>query len=146
MGPVPGQRDPMTRRSRSALIVSDSAPLRRYAAASLEAIRIVCTEAANGFQAMDRLTEKAFALYVLDLDMQPSDGLAIFAVTLFGGYRDASPVVIGYSGRAAGEQPRGAWPADAEFAALLPKPFHPAELVMAAQRVLDSAERDPSDL
>lgn len=136
----------MSRPSRSALIVSDSAPLRRYAAASLEAIGIVCTEAANGYLAMERLSEKLFSLYVLDLDMPQSDGLAIFAITLFDGYRDPSPAVIGYSSRPPAEARHGPWPADADLAALLPKPYHPAQLIAAAQQALDSTRRDPSDL
>ncbi|MDP3738495.1 MAG: response regulator [Hyphomonadaceae bacterium] len=136
----------MPRPSRSALIVSDSAPLRRYAVASLEGIRIVCTEAANGYQALERLGEKPFSLYVLDLDMPPSDGLAIFAITLFSGYRDPSPVVIGHSARPAGEARQGPWPGKAGLAALLPKPFHPAELIAAALAAFAEQPEDPSDL
>jgi two-component system, chemotaxis family, chemotaxis protein CheY len=136
----------MPRPSRSALIVGDSAPLRRYTAASLEGIGISCTEATNGYQAMERLSEKLFSLYVLDLDMPPSDGLAIFAITLFGGYRDPSPVVIGYSARPAGEARQGPWPGNADLAALLPKPFHPAELIAAALAAFGEQPEDPSDL
>src|SRR5262245_20191452 len=102
-GPVPGLRNPMGRLSRSALIVSDSAPLRRYIAATLEAVGYSCTEAANGYHAVDRLSERLFGLYAIDLDMPPSDGMSIFTITLTGGLRDPSPAVIGISQRSRGE-------------------------------------------
>src|SRR5262245_38627005 len=92
-GPVPGPREPMTRPSRSALIVSDSAPLRRYINASLAGARFDCTEASSGFQATDLISNRQFGLYVIDLDMPMSDGLAIFAITLIGGGRDPSPAI-----------------------------------------------------
>ena len=136
----------MPRPSRSALIVGDSALLRRYSAASLEGIGITCTEASNGHQAMERPGETPFALYVIDLDMPPSDGLATFAVTLFGGGRDPTPRVIGYSVRPAGEALSSPWPRDAGLAALLPKPFHPAELIAAVQLAFAEQPADPSDL
>src|SRR5690242_10422671 len=81
-GPVPGSREPMTRPSRSALIVSDSAPLRRYIAASLAGARISGVEASAGKQAMELMSERSFELYVVDLDMPSSDGLVVFAQAL----------------------------------------------------------------
>ena len=128
----------MTRPSRSALVVSDSAPLRRYTAVALEAGNISCTEAASGYQAMDRLSEKSFSIYVIDLDMPASDGLAMFAITLMGGSRDPSPVVIGCSRNLDEGVRPGPWGRDA-FAALLPKPFHPDELLAATKTALESS-------
>jgi CheY-like chemotaxis protein len=122
----------MTRLSRSALIVSDSAPLRRYVASILAAIDLVCAEASSGFHAMDLLSERQFDLYFLDLDMQRSDGLTIFAITLLSGYRDPLPIVIGCS---AGE-PSSAWSDPSKLVAILPKPFHPDELIAAAKAAL----------
>jgi len=121
----------MTRPSRSALIVSDSAPLRRYAASSLEAIRFSCTETINGFHAMDRLSERLFDVYVIDLDMQTSDGMAIFAISLFGGLLDPSPIVIGVSSRPEAEARVGPWNEVLDLAALIPKPFRPEDLIAA---------------
>jgi two-component system, chemotaxis family, chemotaxis protein CheY len=126
----------MTRLSRSALIVIDSAPLRRYSASSLEGAGFDCIEAANGFLAMDRLSERPFDLYVIDVDMPAPDGLAIFTITLFGGYRDPSPVVIGLSARLEAEARTGPWGDEAEFAAVIPKPFPPHVLIDAARAAI----------
>ncbi len=132
MDPVPGTRSPMKRPSRSALIVSDSAPLRRYMATTLEAVRFCCTEAADGFHAMDRLSERLFDIYAVDLDLPASEGMSIFAVTLTGGFRDPSPVVIGISARPEQEARTGPWANAASLAAMISKPFHPDELIAAA--------------
>jgi CheY-like chemotaxis protein len=119
----------MTRNSRSALIVSDSAPLRRYAASSLEAAEFFCVEAASGFQAVDRVTERLFALYVIDLDMPLTDGVSIFAIALYG--MDPSPVVLGWTTRP--EHPRrGVWAPDS-FAGVIGTPFRPDDLAAAAR-------------
>ena len=126
----------MTRPSRSALIVSDSAPLRRYAVSSLKAIRFSCTEAINGFHAMDRLYERLFDIYVIDLDMQTSDGMSIFAITLSGGLRDPSPIVIGISSRPETEGRNAPWNETLNLAALIPKPFRPSDLIAAADAAL----------
>jgi CheY-like chemotaxis protein len=120
----------MTRPSRSALIVSDSAPLRRYAAASLEAAGFSCTEAASGYLAVDRLSERLFGLYVIDLDMPQSDGVSIFAVTMNG--RDPSPVAIGFSKRPEAEARAGAWSSTAFFS-VLSLPFPPDSLAATAR-------------
>jgi DNA-binding response OmpR family regulator len=126
----------MTRPSRSALIVSDSAPLCRYAASSLRTVRFTCTEAINGFQAIDLLHERLFDIYVIDLDMPASDGNAIFAITLFGGLCDPSPAVIGVSSRPEAEARKGPWNETLDLAALIPKPFRPGDLIAAAEAAL----------
>lgn len=136
MDPVPGTRSPMTRISRSALIVSDSAPLRRYIASTLETIRITCTEAANGFHAMDRLSDRLFDLYLVDLDMAPSDGMAIFAITLTGGYRGSAPSVIGISARSETDARIGPWADSSGLVALIGKPFRPEDVIAAADAAL----------
>jgi CheY-like chemotaxis protein len=123
----------MTRPSRSALIVSDSAPLRRYAAASLETAGFSCTEAGNGYLAIDRLSERLFALYVVDLDMPQSDGVSIFAIAMQG--RDPSPITIGFSRRPEAEARTGAWSSTA-FSAVLSLPFPPDALTGAAEAAL----------
>jgi len=123
----------MTRPSRSALIVSDSAPLRRYAAASLETAGFSCAEAASGYLAVDRLSERLFPLYVVDLDMPQSDGVSIFAIAMQG--RDPSPITIGFSRRAEAEARGGAWSSTA-FSAVLCLPFAPDALASAASDAL----------
>jgi CheY-like chemotaxis protein len=123
----------MTRPSRSALIVSDSAPLRRYAAASLETAGFSCTEAASGYLAVDRLSERLFALYVIDLDMPQSDGVSIFAIAMQG--RDPSPIAIGLSRRPEAEALMGAWSSTA-FSEVLSLPFAPDALARAARDAL----------
>src|SRR5262245_10200829 len=136
-GPVPGPREPMTRPSRSALIVSDSAPLRRYINASLAETRFNCIEASSGFQATDLISSRRFDLYVIDLDMPLSDGLAIFAITLTGGDRGSSPPIIGYSREPTTALDRAPW-AGARFAAVLQKPFQPDEIIAAAKATLET--------
>ncbi len=138
----------MTRPSRSALVVSDSAALRRYISATLESARLSCTEAASGFQAMDCLSERLFDLYLVDLDMQHSDGAAIFATTLTGGFRDPLPTLIGVSERPQEQALKPPWGNATSFAALFAKPFRPDELVAVVEANLgctSSNARDPSD-
>jgi CheY-like chemotaxis protein len=139
-GPVPGPCDPMKRPSRSALIVSDSAPLRRYAAAALEAGGFVCAECASGLQAMDRFHQTRFSLYVIDLDMPPSDGLSMFAITLTGGDGERAPSIIGCtrSGRPPADGP---WSDEDKFSILLPAPFRPQQLLEAAEAALETADQ-----
>lgn len=138
-GPVPGPGDPMRRPSRSALIVSDSAPLRRYAAAALEAGGFICAESANGLQAMERFRQTRFSLYVIDLDMPPSDGLSMFAITLTGADDERAPSVIGCT-RSGGLPPGGPWTDQSVFSSLLPTPFRPQQLLEAAEAALEPAD------
>lgn len=123
----------MTRTSRSALIVSDSAPLRRYAAASLAAVGFACTEAAGGYLAVDRLSEQAFDVCVIDLDMPQTDGISILAMSLFG--RDPSPVAIGLSRRPEAQARMGAW-SSTPFSAVLALPAAPDAIAGAAESAL----------
>ena len=128
----------MKRPSRSALIVSDSAPLRRYAAAALEAGGFICAEAANGFHAMDRFRHTRFALYVIDLDMPPSDGLSMFAITFRANEDERAPAVIGCT-RSGGAPSDGPWSDERIFSTLLPTPFRPQQLLEAAEAALQTA-------
>lgn len=137
-GPVPGPSDPMKRPSRSALIVSDSAPLRRYAAAALEAGGFVCAESSSGMQAMERFRETRFSLYVIDLDMAASDGLSMFKITLTGRDDGRQPVIIGCT--RTGKMPAdGPWSDEHLFSILLPTPFRPQQLLEAAEEALETA-------
>ena len=132
----------MTRPSRSALIVSDSAPLRRYAASSLGAADFLCTEAASGYQAIDRITGRLFDLYVIDLDMPVTDGVSIFAIALYG--KDASPMVIGCSQRP-DQASKGVWMPDS-MATVIGLPFAPDTLIAAARAAVGEAREAPANL
>ena len=130
----------MKRPSRSALIVSDSAPLRRYAAAALEAGGFICAEAASGLQAMERFRETRFSLYVIDLDMAASDGLAMFKITLTGRDDGRQPVIIGCT--RTGKMPAdGPWSDEHLFSTLLPTPFRPQQLLEAAEEALETVDQ-----
>ena len=130
----------MKRPSRSALIVSDSAPLRRYAAAALEAGGFVCAESASGMQAMERFRETRFSLYVVDLDMAASDGLSMFKITLTGRDDSHPPVIIGCT--RTGKLPAdGPWADELLFSTLLPTPFRPQQLLEAANAAVEMADR-----
>ena len=129
----------MKRPSRSALIVSDSAPLRRYAAAALEAGGFICAEAANGFHAIDRFRHTRFSLYVIDLDMTPSDGLSMFAITMKGGDDERAPAIIGCT-RSGVVPPDSPWSDERSFSTLLPTPFRPQQLLEAAEAALETAD------
>jgi CheY-like chemotaxis protein len=130
----------MKRPSRSALIVSDSAPLRRYAAAALEAGGFICAESTSGFQAMYRFHDTRFSLYVIDLDMPPSDGLSMFAITLTGGRTDQAPAIIGCT-RSGRPPTDGPWSDDGIFTTLLPTPFRPQQLLDVAEAALETANQ-----
>jgi CheY-like chemotaxis protein len=130
----------MKRPSRSALIVSDSAPLRRYAAAALEAGGFICAEAANGFQAIDRFHETRFALYVVDLDMAASDALSMFAIITKSRSSESAPAILGCA--RSGQLPAdGPWSDKGVLAAILPSPFRPQQLLEAAEFALETADQ-----
>ncbi|HEX5006566.1 MAG TPA: hypothetical protein VFV70_05605 [Hyphomonadaceae bacterium] len=130
----------MKRPSRSALIVSDSAPLRRYAAAALEAGGFVCAESSNGFQAMERFRETRFSLYVIDLDMAASDDLSMFRITLTGREDHARPAIIGCTRTGVGPA-KGPWADERLLFVLLPTPFRPQQLLEAANAVVETTDR-----
>jgi two-component system chemotaxis response regulator CheY len=113
---------------RSALVVGDSALLRTYVSATLKTAGFTVVEAANGFFAMDRISERSFDLCFIDLDMPQSDGMAIFALTLTGGYRNPIPLMVGCSAKP-NDPPRSVWTEEQALSAILPKPFRPQELM-----------------
>jgi len=108
---------------------------------TLEAVHFSCTEAINGFHAMDRLSERLFDIYAVDLDMPASDGMAIFAITLTGGFCDPSPVVVGISSRSEEEVRAGPWATGAKLAALIAKPFRPDDLIAAADAAFPTQQK-----
>lgn len=125
--------------ARSALVVGDSALMRIYVSAILKSAGFHVAEAANGFVAMDRLSERSFDLCIVDLDIPKSDGMTIFALTLTGGYRSPSPIIIGCTDRP-NDPPPGVW-ADADaLAATLAKPFKPEDLTRLIEAVFSSAK------
>jgi CheY-like chemotaxis protein len=115
-------------------------------ASTLEVIRFSCTEACSGFHAMDCLSERMFDLYLVDLDMALSDGVAIFAVTLTGGFRDPSPVLIGLAGRPQEQALKPPWGDVSNFSALFAKPFRPDDLIAAAETALAGSPKAGNQL
>lgn len=121
---------------RSALVVGDSALLRLYVSATLRGEGYLVVEAANGFFAMDRLSERSFDLCVVDLDMPQSDGMTIFALTLTGGYRNPRPVIVGCTQRP-GNPPPTVWTDEQSLAAVLETPFRPEDLMAAVDKAFE---------
>lgn len=86
---------------------------------------------------MERFHQTRFSLYVIDLDMAASDGLSMFAITLTGQDDDHPPVIVGCTRNI--EETSGAWADRSMFAALLPAPFRPEQLLAVANEALSTA-------
>jgi two-component system chemotaxis response regulator CheY len=118
----------------TALVVDDSAAIRRQVCAALSEIMGMDThEAADGAEAWGLLAGRRFDVLVTDLNMPRLDGLKLVALVRQGGPHRAMPiVVITTEGAQADRQRALGLGADA----YLLKPVEPGRLVEVTQALL----------
>jgi two-component system, chemotaxis family, chemotaxis protein CheY len=78
----------------AALVVDDSAAMRRQLSAALERLAIRAVEAGDGAEAWRRLQEGRFDLVLTDVDMPRLDGLKLLGLIRAGGPHQRTPVLV----------------------------------------------------
>ena len=79
---------------RTALVVDDSAAMRRHLVAALERLGLRTAEACNGADGWRRLQAGRFDLICTDVNMPLMDGLKLVSLVRAGGAHQATPIVV----------------------------------------------------
>ncbi len=118
------------------LVVDDNQSVRRLLQLHLEHAGYRVSTARDGQDALDRMGAEVPDLLLLDHAMPGLTGLALLD-RLRAEQRTAELPVLMISGKADAGDVAAAWRGGADF--FLPKPFHPAELLMVVRRFLEAA-------
>lgn len=118
---------------RTALVVDDSAAMRRQLVAALERLGLRTAEAVDGADGWRRLQAARFDLICTDVNMPLMDGLKLVALVRSGGPHRATPVVV-ITTEAGEEDRRRAQGLGAS--AYLVKPVQGQQVVEVARRLL----------
>ncbi len=116
-----------------ALVVDDSAAMRRQLRQLLERMGLDATEAADGAMAWRKLSAAAFDVVLTDINMPVLDGLKLVALVRSGGAHVAVPIVV-ITTESAEEDRRRAMDLGAN--AYLVKPVQAASVAEVVRRVL----------
>ncbi|MFL5262192.1 MAG: response regulator [Anaeromyxobacteraceae bacterium] len=79
---------------RTALVVDDSAAMRRQLAHALQRINVAAVEATDGADAWRRLHAAAVDIILTDVNMPLMDGLKLVGLVRGGGAHRATPIVV----------------------------------------------------
>jgi two-component system chemotaxis response regulator CheY len=122
--------------ARRVLLVEDSATMRSFATAALEAAGYSVTTSATGFEALKILPRARFDLIITDINMPDITGLELIRFVRESPLHGKVPLVIISTDGAERDRERGLkLGADA----YLVKPFAPEALVEVARRALNQA-------
>jgi two-component system, chemotaxis family, chemotaxis protein CheY len=123
------------------LVVDDSPTMRRMVISSLRQIAgVEFTEAANGLDAIEKLTLGPVSLMVLDLNMPDMHGLDVLRfLRSHVPFKDLAVIVLTTKGDETSR--KGALDAGATL--YMTKPFRPQVLLENATRVLESVQTQP---
>jgi two-component system chemotaxis response regulator CheY len=123
----------MTDRRLRVLVVEDSATMRAYATAALEADpHFEVTAAASGFEALKVLPRERFDLVIADINMPDINGLELIRFIRESPVHATVPLLIISTDGAERDRERGL---RLGANAYLVKPFAPEDLVAAARRI-----------
>jgi two-component system, chemotaxis family, chemotaxis protein CheY len=118
------------------LLVEDSATMRAYVSAALEAEGFAVTTTASGFEALKILPRSRFDLIITDINMPDITGLELIRFVRESPVHAKVPLVIISTDGAERDRDRGLkLGADA----YLVKPFAPEALVEVARRAVNAA-------
>jgi two-component system chemotaxis response regulator CheY len=118
------------------LLVEDSATMRAFVSAALEADGFAVTTTASGFEALKILPRSRFDLIITDLNMPDITGLELIRFVRESPVHGKVPLVIISTDGAERDRDRGLkLGADAD----LVKPFAPEALVEVARRAVHAA-------
>ena len=120
------------------LVVDDSPTMRRMVMSSLRSIgEVEFTEAANGLEAIEKLSLSPVALMVLDLNMPDMHGLDVLQfLRSHGPFKDLPVIVLTTKNDESSR--KDAMNAGATL--YLTKPFQPQKLLENANRVLEAVK------
>ena len=122
--------------ARRVLLVEDSATMRTFVTAALEAAGFTVTSSATGFEALKILPRARFDLIITDINMPDITGLELIRFVRESPVHGKVPLVIISTDGAERDRERGLkLGADA----YLVKPFAPEALVEVARRALNQA-------
>jgi two-component system chemotaxis response regulator CheY len=85
---------PVAAPGRRALVVDDSAAMRRQVRAALERVAVQVEEAVDGADAWRKLQDSRYGLIITDINMPLLDGLKLIALVRGGGIHQRTPVVV----------------------------------------------------
>ena len=114
------------------LVIDDAATVRLYHRGILEAAGFEVSEAVNGLEALERIAETAFDLYVVDINMPKLDGYG-FLRELRGKDMPQAPAIMVTTEAAANDQ-KTAYATGANL--YLIKPVRPERLLSHALTLL----------
>ncbi len=118
------------------LLVEDSASMRAFAVAALEANGFQVTPTASGFEALKMLPRSRFDLIITDINMPDINGLELIRFARESPIHGKVPIVIISTDGSERDRDRGL---KLGAAAYLVKPFAPEALVEVARRALQAA-------
>jgi len=120
---------------KTVLVVDDSATLRRMVIASLQPLTdLKFHEAANGLEAIERLSIESVQLIVLDLNMPDMHGMEVVAFVRKHAAFHKVPIIV-LTTRSDDEIRKAALAAGATI--FMTKPFKPNSLADSARQLLD---------
>jgi two-component system chemotaxis response regulator CheY len=126
----------MEKRRPRVLVVEDSATMRMFLTAALEAGgRFEVTAAGNGFEALKLLPRERFDLFITDINMPDINGLELIRFIRESPVHQRVPLVIISTDGAERDRERGL---RLGANAYLVKPFEPERLIETAVRILGS--------
>jgi len=118
------------------LLVEDSASMRAFAVAALEASGFSVTPTSSGFEALKMLPRTRFDLIITDINMPDINGLELIRFARESAQHGKVPIVIISTDGGERDRDRGL---RLGAAAYLVKPFAPEALVEVARRALQAA-------
>ena len=117
------------------LIVDDASGMRTYLRLILESAGFVCTEAADGGEAFDKILKGGFDIVITDLEMPSMDGYQLLsAISLLPISKGRPPVIV--ASAMMDETLAQRRPELRQASVLLAKPVQPADLLKAVEKVL----------
>jgi two-component system chemotaxis response regulator CheY len=134
----------MTVSSVNVLVVEDSATMRSFVVAALEAEGFEVTTAKSGFEALRVLKERKFDLVITDINMPDINGLEVVKhVRENPNHKEIPLIIISTDGRDR-DRERGMKLGASDY---LIKPFKPEDLISTARRFLAqrSAKTDKTE-
>ena len=123
----------MTVSGLNVLVVEDSATMRSFVVAALEAEGYEVTTAKSGFEAMKVLAQKKFHLVITDINMPDINGLEVVRFVRENPTHKETPLIIISTDGRDRDRERGMKLGASDY---LIKPFKPEDLISAASRFI----------
>jgi two-component system chemotaxis response regulator CheY len=126
----------MTVSGKNVLVVEDSATMRSFVVAALEAHDFEVTTAKSGFEAMKVLAQRKFDLVITDINMPDINGLELVRFVRESPTHKETPLIIISTDGRDKDRERGMKLGASDY---LIKPFKPEDLISRARHFLSQA-------